>query len=74
MTCVGCLVLLLIVCLFGIRLRETERTLSSDNAEKQVSITNPIRESSAEEIYAKLNIRFYIPIYEGWIFGGDLEN
>lgn len=61
MTCVGCLVLLLIVCLFGILLRETERTLSSDNAEKQVSITNPIRESSAEEIYAKLNIRFYIP-------------
>ena len=61
MTCVGCLGLLLTVCFFGIRLREAEHTRPSDTIKKQVSITNPIKESSAEEIYAKLNIRFHIP-------------
>ena len=61
MTCVGCLGLLLTVCFFGVRLRKAEHTRPSDTMKKQVSITNPIKESSAEEIYAKLNIRFHIP-------------
>ena len=55
------LVFCLTVYFFGRRLWEAGRTIHSGNSKTAVSITNPIRESSAEEIYARLKVKFHIP-------------
>ena len=72
-TCAGCLGLLLIVCFFGIRLREAEHTHGTD-----ASVSK--RTTQKQERGGKKDFWYYcyyvdeVYCYEGWIFGGDLEN
>ena len=56
-----CLILCFAAYFFGYRLTEAGQVKHSGNAEQPAAIANPIQESSAEEIYSKLNIQFHIP-------------
>ena len=56
-----CLILCFAAYFFGYRLIEAGQVKHSGNAEQPAAIANPIQESSAEEIYSKLNIQFHIP-------------